>query len=284
MTDEELYKFIGLRIKSEREDLEMSQAKLAEHLELTRTSVSNIENGQQKIQLHTLFQIAKVFGIPVLDLLPVSGHKAFVGQRHLKKLSPSEREWVKSFLVTVSGEGNSREQVRSNLAVEVDPERLLHKVGILEPPIPVDKIAQRYGVSIQYAPYDGEIAGLLFNGGEKAIIGVNSLHSKVRQRFAIAHELGHLALHRTKELHFDRNFSAIKGYGPSSKVDSIESEANKFAIELLMPVYMLKTDLKGKQIDFSSSDFIGGLADRYKVGLEVMTHRLTMLDAVTGAS
>src|SRR5919112_2069649 len=121
MTDEELYKFIGLRVKTEREDLEMSQATLAEHLGLTRTSITNIENGQQKVQLHALFQIAEVFGIPVLDLLPTSSNQAAVKERHLKKLSPEEREWVKGFLATASVEAKSREQVKRKLVLENDP-------------------------------------------------------------------------------------------------------------------------------------------------------------------
>jgi len=282
MTDEELYKFIGLRVKTEREDLEMSQATLAGHLGLTRTSVSNIENGQQKVQLHTLFQIAKVFGIPVLDLLPTSSHQAAVKEKHLKRLSPGEREWVKGFLATVSVEAKSREQVKRKLVLEDDPEQLLQKAGILAPPVPVDKIAQWCGIKIQYAPYEGEMAGLVFQDSNKAIIGVNSLHSKMRQRFAIAHELGHLALHGAKELHLDRNFSAFRGHGISSKIDPIESEANKFAARLLMPAYILSNDLKGKQIDFSSGEFIGTLANRYKVGVELMAHRLTTLDAASG--
>ena len=54
------------------------------------------------------------------------------------------------------------------------------------------------GALVRYAPFDGQMSGLLHRSedGNRAVIGVNSRHPTVRQRFSIAHELGHLALHK----------------------------------------------------------------------------------------
>jgi transcriptional regulator with XRE-family HTH domain len=278
VTDEELYKFIGLRIKAEREDMEMSQERLAQCLGMTRTSISNIENGQQRVQLHTLYQIARSLSMPVMDLIPHSSNKFAVDEKHLKMLSRVEREWVKSFLASAHAEGASNEQAKDKVAIDADPNELLKRAEIVTPPVPVERLAHQCGATIRYAPHEGEMSGLLFHGVGETIIGVNSLHPKVRQRFAIAHELGHLALHGIKGVHLDRNFSSMRGQGGTSKLDAAESEANKFAVDLLIPAVMLSEDLKNKSVDFSNGEMIGELAERYKVGLEVMTYRLTTID------
>ena len=44
--------------------------KPAEEVGLTRTSIVNIEQGRQKVMIHTLYQLADVFGVPVTSLLP----------------------------------------------------------------------------------------------------------------------------------------------------------------------------------------------------------------------
>jgi transcriptional regulator with XRE-family HTH domain len=48
----------------------MTQSELARCVGLTRTSIVNIEQGRQKVMLHTLYAIADVFGVPVANLLP----------------------------------------------------------------------------------------------------------------------------------------------------------------------------------------------------------------------
>jgi hypothetical protein len=45
--------------------------------------------------------------------------------------------------------------------------------------------------------------GILFRDQDHHVIGVNSARSLVRQRFTIAHELGHRALHPGRELILD---------------------------------------------------------------------------------
>lgn len=37
---------------------------------------------------------------------------------------------------------------------------------------------------------DDDLSGFFFREGERRVIGVNSTHPSVRQRFTIAHELG----------------------------------------------------------------------------------------------
>lgn len=65
-----LYKIIGSKIKLKREELRISQAELSEKLNLSRSSISNIEIGRHQIQLTTLYEIAIELGIDIKNLIP----------------------------------------------------------------------------------------------------------------------------------------------------------------------------------------------------------------------
>ena len=65
-----LYQAIGDKIKSRREDLQMSQKVLSENLNIGRASISNIEVGRHQITLYTLYEISQILGVDVNEFLP----------------------------------------------------------------------------------------------------------------------------------------------------------------------------------------------------------------------
>jgi transcriptional regulator with XRE-family HTH domain len=65
-----IYTQIGKCIEMARKAANVDQETLAHKLGLTRTSVSNFENGKQRIQIDTLYRIAAYLGIDARDLLP----------------------------------------------------------------------------------------------------------------------------------------------------------------------------------------------------------------------
>lgn len=69
-TTEEIYRRLGRLIKFEREKAKVTQEELARQVGLKRTSITNIECGRQKVQLHTLYSIAGVLKILPEKLLP----------------------------------------------------------------------------------------------------------------------------------------------------------------------------------------------------------------------
>lgn len=69
------YTDIGENIKNYRSRLGYSQDDLAKFLELTRTSVVNIEKGRQRSPVHTLAEIANFLKVSVEDLLPAKDEK-----------------------------------------------------------------------------------------------------------------------------------------------------------------------------------------------------------------
>ena len=67
---ERAYNLIGQKIKYFRKEKDISQKELADKIEMSRTSLVQIENGVQKIQIDKLYQIADVLNITVSDLIP----------------------------------------------------------------------------------------------------------------------------------------------------------------------------------------------------------------------
>lgn len=70
LDSEQLYRIVGARIKRTREAADMTQEDLAKILDLKRTSITNIERGNQKPTLDTLYRFCERFGLGISDLLP----------------------------------------------------------------------------------------------------------------------------------------------------------------------------------------------------------------------
>ena len=161
---------------------------------------------------------------------------------------------------------------------------LLQEATIVAPPVPVEKLAKLKGAVVRYEPFQGQMSGLLYKSKapDQAVIGVNALDPGFRQRFTIAHELGHLLLHEDTELQVDQHaFLAFRDPKSSSTNDPKEVEANQFAATLLMPEELLRQgvlDLEGDQ-DLENS--ISKLAQQFGVSEQAMTIRLTSLRWIT---
>ena len=110
------------------------------------------------------------------------------------------------------------------------------------------------------------------------VIGVNRDQATVRQRFTIAHELGHLLLHEYSRVHVDRGFRVRLRSGLSSEgTDRDEMEANRFAAELLMPIEFLQADLEKREFDLADDSEFQTLAKRYGVSTQALAIRLNGL-------
>ena len=69
-TEDRLYELVGRKVREKRERLEKTQDELARSIDLTRTSITNIERGRQKVPLHHLLRIASALGEELRDLIP----------------------------------------------------------------------------------------------------------------------------------------------------------------------------------------------------------------------
>lgn len=66
----DLYQVIGGKIRDARIKRELSQANLARRLNLSRSSVTNIENGLQKISVLDIYKVADTLEVDIAELLP----------------------------------------------------------------------------------------------------------------------------------------------------------------------------------------------------------------------
>lgn len=122
-------------------------------------------------------------------------------------------------------------------------------------------------IQLKYESMDTDKSGSLSNEGDKWIICVNKDHNIKRQRFTLAHELGHYFLHKEKNINFiDTTFFR------SNDMTSVEYIANEFAARLLMP-----EDIVRKLIDNEQIKNIGTLAEKFNVSSAAMKYRVLSL-------
>ncbi len=158
---------------------------------------------------------------------------------------------------------------------------LVRRARIKKAPVPVEKMAALLDAEIVLQPFSGETSGVVYrNKDGTAVIGVNSSHPIQRQRFTIAHEIGHLLLHADENLHVDKNFpiglrNAISG----KSVNENEIEANQFAAALLMPANLIAKDIQ-QLIGTDVLIAIRKLARKYRVSEQAMSIRLSTLGHV----
>lgn len=104
-------------------------------------------------------------------------------------------------------------------------------------PTPIDPIiiARAIGINVYTAPMENSTSGYIIkdNAGEPDIF-VNTEHSAVRQRFTIAHELGHY-FQQQETNHPEETYSYKRDELASCGADADEVYANQFAAELLAP-------------------------------------------------
>ena len=65
-----LYRLVGERVRLRRQACELTQDELADRIGRSRTSVTNLERGRQKIPLHQLLRISLALNIEPHDLVP----------------------------------------------------------------------------------------------------------------------------------------------------------------------------------------------------------------------
>lgn len=135
------------------------------------------------------------------------------------------------------------------ISSRLPPKKILDDLGITTPDeIDVEAIAQLYGATVIPQRLHGSAARIL-GASNRAFITVDSESPRGRQRFSIAHELGHWMIDRGKLSSFvctERNFIS------DWSIDNPERRANRFAADLLMPHYLFSPLAKNKDITFES--------------------------------
>lgn len=66
--EHEVVKNIGQHVKKKREIMELTQEKLAELMDISITTISRLENGQQCMSIKNLIKLANILQLDVADL------------------------------------------------------------------------------------------------------------------------------------------------------------------------------------------------------------------------
>ncbi len=64
------YEEFGQRVRTARLALGLNQEELGHQVGLERSSISNVEKGRQRVQLHMLLEFATALDVPATQLLP----------------------------------------------------------------------------------------------------------------------------------------------------------------------------------------------------------------------
>lgn len=174
---------------------------------------------------------------------------------------------------------------RSRAQVERAAQEMLDRHGVINPEVPVELIAKRR-LAVVFDDLGSNISGVLYRKDGMELIVVNSLHHPHRQRFTIAHELGHADLHEEKT-YLDGNASLRFRDGLSATgTDREEREANGFAAALLMPADWVRERfialLNGRR-PLDEDDAIARLSNEFNVSEQAMRLRLVNLSLLDPA-
>lgn len=153
-------------------------------------------------------------------------------------------------------------------------------------PIDVYKVASELGIYFEddYSLPSTTVGTISFHDETAAVVKINPFQNSYipRRRFTLAHEIGHFCLHRTKSQNgFSDSMHTMSR--TESYWNPIESEANNFAAQLLMPKPLVMEE--GQQVidDYThyyntdtipASEFIELMADRFVVSSKAMEYRL----------
>lgn len=161
-------------------------------------------------------------------------------------------------------------------------ELLASTLGISEPPVNVEGIAKHLGLRVVAMELEQDVSGLLITKPDMSCIVIREGDSVVRQRFSIAHEIGHYHLRHQFEpgehVHVDRGHRiSQRNRASSTGMNLKEVEANQFAACLLMPAVLIRASIKALNAEELYDAHITELATKFKVSEQAMTIRLSVM-------
>ena len=161
---------------------------------------------------------------------------------------------------------------------EARAEAVLRQLKQKKAPINVGRVARQLGVRVERADLGEDCSGVLVRNGDAAVIGVNYSHHPNRQRFTIAHELGHFVLHKGGK-YIDKGMSTLQFRDAESSTGTQleEREANQFAAALLMPADWVRREFEKHPFDLGDDEALNTMCRLFGVSSQAMSFRLVNL-------
>jgi Zn-dependent peptidase ImmA (M78 family)/transcriptional regulator with XRE-family HTH domain len=249
---------IGERLRIAREVANLKQGSAAEAINMSRTTLIAIEQGQRRVRVDELLKLSKIYGTSVnalmrsqaihVDLTPkfrkLVGERDETGHGASKVLADLAKAEVElENLLGVQRARNyppERPLVPGNvvLQAEQDAFELRQRLGLGLSPVAdiISLLELELGVRVYVRRLDSHVAGL-FAYDEKvgACIMINARHPRERRTFTAAHELGHLVSTR-------REPDVLHDGSPERTPE--ERYCNAFARAFIMPPRALMQKFK----------------------------------------
>lgn len=277
----DLYKSIGIRIRAARERLDLSQEQLAQRMGYTSpATISHFESGTRRISVADLHRLAEELGVPLEYFIVATDDEPQLRHFRLRAeaVRPVVREAVAQFLSFAAKNGAEPVQLPrtvTTMGAGAAAECILKETHIDAPPVSPFAVAKQFAVPVFQWDFPDEVSGIFVLHDRKACIGVNQNHPYVRQRFSVAHELGHFVFHEAKDLFVDFTDIDMAMTAMDESERSREMIANWFAADLLMPRRWIREDF-----DRYGEDNLLLMAQRYDVSEHALWFRLLNLKLV----
>ena len=159
-----------------------------------------------------------------------------------------------------------------------DPLAIIARYQVV-PPVNVEAIAESLGLAVYRQILGDNIAAMILRdrlrGGQSGFaVFINTNDMKVRQRFSLAHEIAHYVLHRDL---IENGVTDDTMYRSSELSSHYETQANKFAADILMPIRLIKKSYQANQ-SYQPNPSLSGLASLFQVSKASMKIRLDGLN------
>jgi len=181
----------------------------------------------------------------------------------------------------------------STAQIEEKASQLLSSPAFQSTPVDVIGVATSLGINVAARAMEDQASGMLVIKGSESFIIYNALHHPNRQRFTVAHEIGHFVLHHKQagdRLFVDEKFATYQRAGASTSLvytadesttsPQEEREANQFASALLIPRTRLQTYLESRHLAELDDYDLGNLAKAFGVSEQAMSLRATRLKLI----
>lgn len=240
--------FNHLRLTEAREAKGLTMAELARVLDISRQAISSFEKGLKSPSHETLMSITKVLGFPERFFVSGQSSPEIDGAVHFRSRSTATKKsrmsgrsrgrWVSLILRECSRYAqlppvelpdfdiSDFESLERSDIEEIATKARRHWQLGDGPILNLTRLLENKGIVISHLSAGEKVDAFSFWDDERPIVILDRSKTAVRMRFSLAHELGHLIMHRTVEDNYleDKNLFEL-----------VESQADYFASCFLMP-------------------------------------------------
>lgn len=266
---------IGLKLKTLRKEHGYSQIQIAEYLKIDQSNLSKIENNKRNLNLTLLDKICQLYNCTPEYLLGESDN-----YEKQKIMFKSGNDMDLNVIAKIN-------QLASHLSLlrkyDAKTNQKLPKLNInIRRQLGIDEyspiniftlLVQKIpNLTIVSFPMKRSVSGCCFKNNFDFIILINSIHSRGRQNFTLAHELYHL-------LDDEENFYICsEGFK-----NEIEQKADEFASNLLMTEHGLYDFIESNNINKWTIEDIIKCEQYFQIDHNLLIRKLYSQNLIDGS-